>query len=187
MSYQYGTEEWDQAYNKMIKERLDSAPKPYIMATPEWTATFEKLIQNDEKYKEVAKTWEGSVVISILPKPEAGLEKALNMYMDLWHGQCNYVKLVPPEVAENADYVLSGELERWEAVMKKELDVVKAMMQGKIKLKGSLPMIVRYVKASLRLVELAAEIDTVFHNDLAEQERTAYLDWFNKLRSEFGF
>ncbi len=187
MSYRYGTEEWEKAYNEMVSERLNSKKKPYIMATPEWTSIFEKLVQNDQKYKEVAKTWEGSVVISILPKPEVGLDKALYMYMDLWHGECNYIKLVPPETGENADFVLSGELERWEAVMKKELDVVKAMMQGKIKLKGSLPMIVRYVKASLRLVELAAEIDTVFQTDFNEQELADYREWFNKLRSEFGF
>jgi len=72
-------------------------------------------------------------------------------------------------------------------VLKKELDVVKAMMQGKIKLKGSLPVIVRFVKASVRLVELAAAIDTRFQTAMSEQELNDYREWFSELRSRFGF
>jgi putative sterol carrier protein len=36
------------------------------------------------------------------------------------------------------------------------------MMQGKLKLKGDLPTIVRYVKASQELVESSTRIDTKF-------------------------
>ncbi len=187
MPYTYGTDEWEKAYREMAEERLAKAEKPYVMGSPEWVATFEKLIQEDENYKEVAKTWEGTVVIHILANPPAGLDSDIYMLMDLWHGDCRSVRLVPEEAGKNADFVLSGELERWQSVMKKELDVVKAMMQGKIKLKGSLPTIVRYVKASIRLVDLSAQIDTVFHTDMNEEEREKYNEWFNSLRSEFGF
>ncbi|MCJ7806652.1 MAG: hypothetical protein MUP57_03785, partial [Clostridia bacterium] len=77
--------------------------------------------------------------------------------------------------------------ERWQAVMKKELEVVKAMMQGKVKLKGSLPTIVRYVKASIRLTDLSAQVDTRFQSDMSEEERDNYTKWFDELRSAFGF
>ncbi len=187
MTYTYGTEDWEKAYQEMVKERLTVAEKPYIMGTPEWVAIFEKLIQEDTTYKEVAKTWEGSVVIHILSNPEIGLNGDIFMFMDLWHGECRSVRLVPREAGENADYVLSGEFERWQAVLEKELDVVKAMMQGKISLKGALPEIVRYVKASIRLVDLAAQIDTSFQTEMSEDERTSYNEWFNELRSKFGF
>jgi len=187
MAYVYGTEEWENAYRAMVKERFIKADKPYIMGTPEWVAAFEKLIREDDQYKEVAKTWEGSVVIHILAKLEVGLTEDIYMLMDLWHGDCRSVRMVPKETGEKADFVLTGEIERWQAVMKKELDVVKAMMQGKVKLKGSLPKIVRYVKASIRLVDLAAQIDTRFHLDISEAERQEYISWFNPLRSEFGF
>ncbi|MDW7739402.1 MAG: SCP2 sterol-binding domain-containing protein [Bacillota bacterium] len=187
MSYTYGTEEWENAYREMVNDRLKKAEKPYIMGTPEWVATFEKLIQEDEQYKEVAKTWEGTVVIHILANPSIGLNSDIFMLMDLWHGDCRSVRLVPKEVGENADFVLTGEFERWQAVMKKELDVVKAMMQGKIKLKGALPTIVRYVKASIRLVDLSAQIETRFHPDMSDAEKNEYLSWFNDLRSKFDF
>jgi len=187
MAYTYGTDEWEKAYQKMVEERLAKIEKPYIMGTPEWVATFEKLVQNDEEYKRVAKTWEGTVVIHILANPANGINDDLYLYMDLWHGDCRFVRLVPKEIGANGDFVLTGEMERWQAVMKKELDVTKAMMQGKVKLKGSLPTIVRYVKASIRLTDLSAEIDTRFQSDLSEEERTEYTNWFNDLRAQFGF
>ncbi len=187
MGVAYGTEAWEKAYLDMVNERLGKVEKPYVMGSPEWVAAFEKKIQEDDHYKEVAKTWEGSVVIHILGDPELGLEDDIYMFMDLWHGDCRFVRLVPREAGENGDYVLTGGFERWESVLKGELDVVKAMMQGKIKLKGSLPAIVRYVKASIRLVELAAQIETRFQTEMNEEERAEFREWFNALRARFGF
>ncbi|MBW6464015.1 MAG: SCP2 sterol-binding domain-containing protein [Dethiobacteria bacterium] len=187
MAYVYGTDQWETAYKEMTSERMASVSKPYVMGSPEWVGTFEKLIQEDDHYKEVAKTWEGTVVIHILANPENGLDDDIYMLMDLWHGDCRSVRLVPKEEGESANFVLTGELERWQSVMKKELDVVKAMMQGKVKLKGSLPTIVRYVKASIRLVDLAAQVGTVFQPEMNEQELEEYKKSFGDLRATFGF
>ncbi len=186
MAFTYGTDEWEQAYRQMVRERLENVPKPYVMGAPEWVAEFEKLIQEDDDYKQVAKNWEGTVVIHILASEAIGLDRDIYMYLDLWHGDCRSARLVPQDVGENADFVLTGEYERWQMVLRKELDVVKAMMQGKVKLKGSLPMIVRYVKASIRLVDLAAQIDTRFHPDMDEKESEEFKAWFGELQAKFG-
>jgi putative sterol carrier protein len=170
VTHTYGTAEWEQAYRELVERRLAESEKPYIMGTPEWVATYEKLIQEDAPYKEAAKTWEGSVVIHILARPESGLERDIYLFMDLWHGDCRFVRLFPPEAGEKGDFVLTGELERWEAVMSGELDTIKAMMQGKIKLKGHLPTIVRAVKAATRLVELSGQIETKYISQLNEAE-----------------
>lgn len=165
MALAYGTDEWLQAYNDLVQERMPLGP-PYIMGTPEWVATYENLVQNDAAYKEAAKTWEGSVVLHILPKPEIGLDKELYIFMDLWHGDARFIKAVPPDVGESGDFVITGEYDRWKQVMMKELDTVKGMMQGKLKLKGDLPTIVRAVKAAVRLVDISNIIDTTFPDDL---------------------
>ena len=47
-------------------------------------------------------------------------------------------------------------------MIRKELDPVKGMMQGKLKLKGDLPTIIRYVKAANELVNLAQTVPTEF-------------------------
>lgn len=186
MAYKYGTEEWEKAYLEMASERLEKAEKPYVMGTPEWTATYERLIQEDADYREAAKTWEGSVVIHLLANPALGLDKDSFLLMDLWHGDCRSVRIVPRTAGENGDFVLSGELERWEAVMAKELDTTKAMMQGKIKLKGNLQTIVRYVKAASRLTEISTLIGTKFLSQLDEQEREQFRALSKEMSEKFG-
>jgi putative sterol carrier protein len=186
MAYTFGTEEWENAYGALVKERLAKVDKPYVMGTPEWVAAYEKLIQEDEEYKESARKWEGTVVIHILANPSLGLDVDIYMLMDLWHGDCRSVRVVPREVGEKGDYIITGELERWEAVMSKELDTIKGMMQGKLKLKGNLATIVRYVKASARLTELSTRIGTKFLSQLSDEEREEHKKWINEMRVTFG-
>lgn len=187
MNYAYGTEEWEKVYLEMVAKRLATASKPYIQGSPEWVATYEKMIQESQEYKEAAKGWEGTVVIHIMANPELGLDGDIYQLLDLWHGECRSVRLVPREVGEKADYILSGELERWEAVVAGDLDTTKAMMQGKIKLKGDLATIVRYVKASALLTEIAARIETRFLSQLSEGEREQYRKEASELRADVGF
>jgi putative sterol carrier protein len=185
MALTYGTDEWLQAYEEVTKERMASGP-PFMVGTPEWVATYEKLVQEDAAYKEAAKTWEGSVIIHILPKPEIGLDIDLYIFMDLWHGDCRFMRIVPPDAGEAGDFVITGEYERWKAVMKKELDTVKGMMQGKLKLKGDLPTIVRAVKAAARLVEIVTMVDMIYPDE-ATPEQVDDLRTFVKEASEkFG-
>ncbi len=180
MAYAYGTDEWVNAYDEWAKGRLDAATPPYIMGTPEWVLTYQNLVQGDDEYKEAAKTWEGSVVIHFLPEPAAGMDDDVYVFMDLWHGDCRFMRIVPTEVGEAADFVITGEYSRWRSVMAKELDTIKGMMQGKLKLKGDLPTIVRAVKASARLVDLSASIDCIFPDEVPEAA-----DVVRKLLAEF--
>jgi putative sterol carrier protein len=186
MAYTYGTEEWENAYREEVGRRLASESRPFIVATPEWTAEFEGLVQEDADYREYAKEWEGSVALQINAEPEAGLDDDIFILMDLWHGDCRSIRIVPREAAERADYQITGDYAKWKAVLQKELDVVKAIMQGKLKLRGDLPTIVRNVKAATRLVELAGMVEGRFPDEMPEPEREKFRAWVKDMRGEFG-
>jgi putative sterol carrier protein len=186
MPYTYGTKEWEETFAALMKDLLYVEREPYIMGTPAWIATYESLIQNDAVYKMLAKGWEGSVVIHITAKPEAGLDEDMYLLIDLWHGDCRAVRLVPPEAGEGGDFVLTATYDRWKQVMTKELDVVKGLMQGKIKLKGHLPTIVRYNKAATRLVELVASMNTIFLDEMTPEEIEAFKPWVEFIKEEYG-
>lgn len=185
MTLTYGTDEWNQAYDELIEERSAGGP-PFVMGTPEWVAQFQKSIQGDAGYKEVAKKWEGSVVIHILPKPEVGLIDQMYIFMDLWHGDCSFVKIVPPDTGEAGDFVLTGEYERWREVIGKEIEVVKGMMQGKIKVKGDQGTLVRNVKAATRLVDIAISTNPRFPDELPEDEVEGLRELLRDSKEEFG-
>ncbi len=186
MPYVYTTTEWEEAFSQLMEDMLAVEKEPYIMGTPSWILSYERLIQGDPLYKELARGWEGTVVIHILSDPRVGLDEDMYMLIDLWHGDCRSVRLVPREAGEKGDYVLTGEYDRWKQVMTGELDVTKGMMQGKIRLKGHLPTIVRYAKAATRLAELAREIDTVFLDQMTQEEIDTFRLWVRAIREEFG-
>jgi putative sterol carrier protein len=169
MALQYGTDEWDKEYQAELAKRME-APPPYIYFTPEWVSLYEKAVQEDAAYKEAAKDWEGSVVIHCLPDPQYGLDIDLYIFMDLWHGDCRYMKIVPQDAGEAGDFVITGAIERWVQVLKHELDVTKGMMQGKLKLKGDLPTIVRAVKAAVRLVDITGEVGGKIPTEMSAEE-----------------
>jgi len=186
MPYQYGTEEWDTAYADTVEKRKASEPQPYIMMSPEWISMYESAIQADAKYKDLAKGWEGTVVMHVEGKSEYGIDDDLFILMDLWHGDCRSLKLVPRSAGEAGDFVITGSMDRWIQVGKKQLDVVKGMMQGKLKLKGKLPTIVRYVRASSRLVDISTEVSGRFPDEMTAEELEGLREWIVPLREEFG-
>jgi putative sterol carrier protein len=186
MSYVYDTDEWEKAYQDMVTKRLAEEPKPYTMGTPEWVATYEQAVQEDATYKEAAKTWEGPVVIHILANPEAGLDNDLFLFMDLWHGDCRFMRLVPKEIGEAGDFVLTGEYDKWKLVMQEELDPLKGVMQGKFKLQGDLSTVLRAAQSAGRLAALAGTLDTKFPDDMSADEMDAFKSWMNDMRTEYG-
>lgn len=186
MPYRYGTAEWEESFSKLMEDLLFVQIPPYILGTPSWIAAYEKAIQQDAEYRELAKDWEGSVVEHIIADPGVGLDEDMYLLMDLWHGDCRSIRLVPKEAGEAGDFVLTAPYERWKQVMLRELDPVKGMMQGKIKLKGDLPTIVRYIKAATRLADLVSEIDTIFLDDMDPEEIEAFKPWVRYVREEYG-
>jgi len=144
----------------------------------EWVSSFKEKINSNPNYKESGANWEHGTISLIaqfdqdildkiksdplLSKQIKENETAVGIWIDLYHGVCREAKMVTAEQAEKAKFVIIGDYARWKSVLKKELEPVKGMMQGKLKLKGDLPTIVRFVKAAQDLVESATMVDTKF-------------------------
>ena len=186
MPYEYGTQEWEDAYRDLVEKRLEEASEPYISGSPEWLAVFEKLVKEDVQYKEDAKDWEGSVVLVTLANPEEGLEEDVYLLMDLWHGDCRSIRFVPREVGEKGDFIISADGRRWRQIREGELDATKALMQGKMKMRGDLPKVVRSAKATTRLTELSSSIDVIYPEDMDEAAAEEFDAFFKQFRADFG-
>ncbi len=130
-----------------------------------WVRMFKEEVQKSASYKEAAKTWEGDLDLIIQAEPKAGIESDLHLYMDLWHGDCRDIRLVSKEEGEKAEFIIAGSYDRWKQVVKEELEPIKGMMQGKLKLKGDLPYIVRHVQAAKELVICTTRVPTRFTDE----------------------
>jgi len=130
------------------------------------------------------------VVLVFKANPEAGFESEVFVFMDLWHGECRFVKLVPAEVGRAGDYVLEAEYERWKKILRKELNVVKEIATMKLKL---VPFNVKKAaklaaatQAAIRLVDLAGEVSDRFPDELEAEAFQAFKDNYKDLNAQFG-
>ena len=131
----------------------------------EWLVQYVDRINGSPEYKEAAATWEGDISYVFEAEPDKGVPQELWAYLDLWHGTCRGGGVVDPAMGERAAFLLSAPYSRWKAILLGELDPIKGMMQGKLKVRGDLPTIVRYVRAANELVRLTGEVDTVFPDE----------------------
>ena len=188
--YTYGTDEYTSNYSNLLAARQKTETEPYIFLTPEWCAAYEKTIKADERYKQVARTWEGSVVLVFLAEPDSGVDRDVWLFLDLWHGECKLLQPVPEGEGKKGDFVLQANYGRWEKIVKGELNVVKELATRQLKLTPfDLKKAVKLAAASqaaIRLVELAGMVGARYPGDLPEKDQEIFRYIMNQLNADFG-
>ena len=145
----------------------------YIFGTPEWVAQYWKALQESADYKEVAKALEGTAALVIHPDTRAGLDEGLYFLGELKSKEARPIRVVSKEEASKSDFIFMGDYLTWKAVVIGELDPVREMMRGKLKIKGNvlkLMRVARSVRVSTvvgRLIRLAARVETLFPDELS--------------------
>jgi putative sterol carrier protein len=139
-----------------------------VFPSMEWFDEYVDRINHSAEFQEAAVDWEGDISYVFEAEPDKGVPDELWAWLDLWHGECREGRFrVSQEDGEKARFVIRAPYSRWKEVITKEHDPVKRMIQGKLKLNGDLPTIVRYVKAANELVDLASSAPTQFVDEAA--------------------
>jgi putative sterol carrier protein len=133
--------------------------------TDPWFQELIVRINASDRYREAAADWEGDIAFVIEAEPGRGVPQDVWGLLDLWHGECRGGGLIDRERGAAARYTLRAPYSRWKEVVRGELDPIKGMMQGKLRVLGDLPAIVRQVRAANELVELTLQVDTVFPDE----------------------
>ena len=137
----------------------------YRAYSQEWAQAFCNQINESKSYEDAARGWEGTVSLVVLAEPDKNFKNDVGVWMDLWHGKARDVHICNREEATEAAFVLTGSYSRWKKIAKKELDPIKGLMMGQIKLKGNFPTIVRYTKASQELVECTTSVPVIWPDE----------------------
>ncbi len=128
----------------------------------EWVERYKEEL-NKGPWSESGKEWTHGPISLVITKDEKiGIKEDIYLWLDLDRGVCKEAKLVSREEGEKAPFVIYGTYERWKQVIKGELEPIKALAQGKLKLKGNLGIIVRFVKAAEDMVKTAQKVPTEF-------------------------
>lgn len=133
--------------------------------TDEWFSHYVEQVNASQEYLEAAADWEGDIAFLILAEPDRNVPQDVWGWLDLWHGRCRAGGVVDPARGAEAAYQITAPYTRWKDVLLGDLDPIKGMMQGKLKVRGDLPTIVRQVRAANELVRLTGEVETVFPDE----------------------
>jgi putative sterol carrier protein len=136
-----------------------------LFPSQEWLSIYRERINGSAEYRQAAATWEGAVAFVFEAEPDHDVPDDLHAVLDLWHGGCRAATMLEPGADHDAPYVIRAPYSRWKEVLRGDLDPVKGMMQGKLKLQGDLAMIVRYVRAANELVHLTMQVPTEFMDE----------------------
>jgi putative sterol carrier protein len=139
----------------------------HLFPSTEWAAAYKVAINSNPAYKTAGKDWtHGVVAMVVKADPAMGIPEDVGMWLDVNQGECRDCKIVPAAEAQTAPFVIFADYARWKQVIKRELDPIKGLMQGKLKLtKGHMPTIVKHVNASRELVESTSRVDTKFRDE----------------------
>jgi putative sterol carrier protein len=133
-----------------------------LFPSDEWLTQYRDLINGSSEYRESAEDWEGDVAFFLEAEPDRGVPQDLVAWLDLWHGECRGARMITAEEGETSAYGIRAPYSRWREVVLGDLEPVKAMVQGKLKLRGDLANIVRHVRAAKELVHLTTLVPTEF-------------------------
>jgi putative sterol carrier protein len=124
----------------------------------EWARQFKDEVNKSSVYKAAAKGWKWTVGLVVEAEPDKNVPESLGVVMDLFDGEARDIHVGPASEAQACQFVITAPYSRWKQVATGELDATKGMLQGKLKLKGDLPTIVRYTKASQELTECTTRV-----------------------------
>jgi len=124
----------------------------------DWAKLFKDEVNKSPVYKSAGKGWKWTVGLVIEGEPDKKFPSARGVVMDLFDGEARHVTVGDSTDAQKCDFVVTAPYSRWKQVATKELDATKGMLQGKLKLKGDLPTIVRYTKATQELTECTTRV-----------------------------
>lgn len=124
----------------------------------EWAKLYKDEINKSKVYKDASKGWKWTVGLVVEAEPDKNFPETGGIVMDLYEGEARDITVGSAADAQKCDFVITAPYSRWKEVSTKQLDATKGMLQGKLKLKGDLPTIVRYTKASQEMTECTTRV-----------------------------
>lgn len=128
--------------------------------SPEWLTVLNDKLNSDQRYAKIAHGWEGDLTIVI--EPAGPLTQQLIYYLDLWHGTCRKVAILPSleGLQPPPVFILTATYDNIVKILTGKLDPMTAMMTRKLHVQGSMAMMMRNVPTVLDFVRCAREVTT---------------------------
>ncbi len=128
-----------------------------------WATEYKNSVNNNAAYARNAKKWgvgfDGAMTFVFQAQGE--ITEDFSIFLDLKEGKCLDTKVFGPgeKGPREAPMVIAAPMANWKDVIFKTVDPVTALMQGKLKLKGDMSLVMRFAQAAIELVNSTEKTD----------------------------
>jgi putative sterol carrier protein len=126
----------------------------------EWLQALNDQLNADERYAQIARNWEGDMMIII--EPGGAVTEVVRWYIDLWHGKCRGVAVLEEGDEKTATFTLRGSYDNYVPLLKGELHPITALTGRKIGVQGNLAILMRSVPTVVDFVRVCREVTDSF-------------------------
>jgi putative sterol carrier protein len=121
-----------------------------------WAEAYRARLNANPAYQEAAKAWDGDILL--LVTPDGAAPQGEGVLLDLHHGECRAATFVPDASNARAEFTYRGSRENWGRMLRREIDPVRAILDGTFKLQGNLLKAMRFQRAAKEMVETATQV-----------------------------
>jgi len=89
------------------------------------------------------------------------LDEQVDIYLDLWHGQCREAYFIENGFNRPAAFTLAGNYDDFIRILTGELHPMQAMLTRKLNVRGSMGLLMRNVPTVLDFVRCAQEVTDI--------------------------
>lgn len=132
-----------------------------------WVEALVRVLNNDARYAEIARNWEGDLLFVVKPDGDDGEPTEpppSHVYLDLWHGKCRSGRYLPPGDPDlpNPAFTMTAAFGQFGHILGGKLDPMQAMLTRRLQVAGNMAYILRNIPVVLdfvRCCRLAADAE----------------------------
>jgi putative sterol carrier protein len=137
-----------------------------IFPSEEWVREWVELANASPEFEKSGAGWEGAVGVVIEADRACGLPETVFLRLDGREGKwLNYELGTNPASIDGAVLTLRAPYRRWKQLVAQEIDPVKAVLQGRLRVRGSAKVILRRIDSLSIVMRLAGTMETTFVDD----------------------
>lgn len=139
-----------------------------LLGSEEYVDEAKKRVNADAKYQELAKNVKDSYTLIFMPEPNKGVKEKVVLGFTIVNG-----KMTEKWIGEKpTSYIMTAPYGVYVDILTGKLNVNRAFISRKLKVKGSIPRILKTARATERLVNVLATIPTEFAGDYRDKSTT---------------
>ena len=133
-----------------------------IFPSEDWIKEYCSMLSSSADYNKLGKGWQDPIQFKItdLEKVQASIDFK-SFVLEVKDGRCEGYRLIRDD-SDSAPFVLSSAYSDLKRTLEGKVNPPQAMLNGSLKVKGNMMLLMKYAAAATEMVKVAGKIETEF-------------------------